>query len=108
MKELIKKCPHHGIEKWNLVHNFYNRLMGNTRTLVDAASGGAFMTKSANDAYELLEEMALNDQQWPNARNGIRRVAWVNENDVISKLTTQMEIVMPRKISFLKFEYDYV
>ena len=45
-----------------LVHNFYNGLLGNTRTLIDAASGGAFMKKSANDAYDLLKEMALNDQ----------------------------------------------
>lgn len=62
-KELIRICPNHDIEKWMLVHNFYNRLMGNTRTLVNAASGGEFMRKSANDAYQLLEEVSLNDQQ---------------------------------------------
>ena len=38
-KEMIRKCPHHGIEKWMLVHNFYNGLMGQTRTMIDAASG---------------------------------------------------------------------
>ena len=54
------------------------------------------MRKSANDAYELLEEMALNDQQWPNARNSVRRVAGVNENDVISKLSTQIELLSRR------------
>lgn len=76
-----------------LVQNFYNRFMGNTQTLVDTASGRAFMRKSVNDAYELMEEMALDDQQWPNARNVIRRVVGVNENNVISKLTTHMEML---------------
>ena len=65
--------------------------MGNTHTLVDAASGGAFMRKSVNAAYELLEEMALNDQQWPNARNGMSRVAGVSDIDAISRLTAQIE-----------------
>ena len=85
-KELIRKCPHHGIEKWMLVHNFYNGLLGSTRTMIDAASGGAFMKKSANDAYDFLEEIALNDQQWPNVRNNIRRVVGVNEKDLLSKM----------------------
>ena len=53
-KELLRKCPHHGIEKWMLVHNFYNGLNGTTRRIIDAATGGAFMSKSANEAYELL------------------------------------------------------
>ena len=92
-KELIRKCPHHGIEKWMLVHNFYNGLLGTTRTMIDAASGGAFMKKSANEAYDLLEELALNDQQWPNTRNMTRRVAGVNETDVLAKIATQMELL---------------
>ena len=44
-KELIRKCLHHGIKKLMLVQNFYNGLLGSTRTMIDAASGGAFMNK---------------------------------------------------------------
>ncbi|KAM6548261.1 hypothetical protein CsatB_019937 [Cannabis sativa] len=90
-KDLIRKCPHHGIEKWMLVHNFYNGLVGNTRTLIDAAAGGAFMRKSANEAYDLLEEMALNNQQWPTERSQTKKVAGVLEVDAITKLTAQVE-----------------
>ncbi|XP_062112561.1 uncharacterized protein LOC133823731 [Humulus lupulus] len=28
-KELLRKCPHHGIEQWMLVHNFYNEMAMN-------------------------------------------------------------------------------
>ncbi|XP_062075573.1 uncharacterized protein LOC133779655 [Humulus lupulus] len=74
-KELIRKCPHHGIEKWMLVHNFYNGLCGTTRTLIDAAAG----------------EMAMNNQQWPSERSSSRKVAGMYEVDAISKLTAQVE-----------------
>ncbi|XP_060959491.1 uncharacterized protein LOC133030733 [Cannabis sativa] len=74
-----------------LVHNFYNGLVGNTRTLIDAAAGGAFMRKSANEAYDLLEEMALNNQQWPTERSQSKKVAGVLEVDAITKLTAQVE-----------------
>ena len=62
-KEFQRKCLHHGIEKWMLVHNFYNGLWGDTRTLINVAVGGAFMSKSANEAYDLVEEMSMNNYQ---------------------------------------------
>ncbi|XP_062117695.1 uncharacterized protein LOC133831427 [Humulus lupulus] len=90
-KDLIRRCPHHGIERWMLVHNFYNGLCGTTHTLIDAAAGGAFMRKSANEAYDLLEEMAINNQQWPSERDNSKKVAGLHEIDAISKLTAQVE-----------------
>ena len=63
MKELQRKCPHHGIEKWMLVHNFYNGLRGDTRTLIDVAVGRALMSKSVNEAHDLAEEMTMNNYQ---------------------------------------------
>ena len=74
-----------------LVHNFYNGLCGTTRTIIDAAAGGAFMSKSANEAYELLEEMATNNYQWPSERAGINKnAAWVHELDAITTLIAQV------------------
>ncbi|XP_060962015.1 uncharacterized protein LOC133032166 [Cannabis sativa] len=58
-KDLHRKCPNHGIEKLLQVHNFYNGLMNETRTLINVVTDGAFMRKSANEAFELLEEMAM-------------------------------------------------
>ncbi|KAM6558927.1 hypothetical protein CsatA_028166 [Cannabis sativa] len=74
-KDLLRKCPNHGIEKWLQVHNFYNGLMNETRTLIDAAAGGAFMRKSANEAFDLLEEMAMTNQQWSTERGPSKKVA---------------------------------
>ncbi|XP_062104109.1 uncharacterized protein LOC133815270 [Humulus lupulus] len=93
-KDLIRKCPHHGIEKWMLVHNFYNGLCGTTRTIIDAAARGVFMSKSANEANEILEEMANNNYQWTSERSGSnKKVVGVHELDAITALTAQVASV---------------
>ncbi|XP_062100251.1 uncharacterized protein LOC133806142 [Humulus lupulus] len=89
-KELLRKCPHHGIEKWMLVPNFYKGLNFTTRTIIDVAAGGSFIRNSANEAYELLEEMAMNNYQWPTERGQTKKVPGMIELDAISMLTMQV------------------
>ena len=90
-KELLRKCPHHDIERWMLVHNFYNGLCGTTRTIINAAAGDGFMSKGADEVYELLEEMAMNNYQWPAERDtSQRKVAGVHELDAITALTARV------------------
>jgi len=42
-KEMLRLCPHHGLEKWLIVHTFYNGLSYTTKMIVDVAAGGALM-----------------------------------------------------------------
>ncbi|XP_062080535.1 uncharacterized protein LOC133785303 [Humulus lupulus] len=93
-KELLRRFPHHMIEKWMLVINFYNGLGCTTRTIIDAAAGGAFMSKSANKAYDLLKEMAMNNYQWPTERQITKKVAGMIELDAISMLIAQVASLM--------------
>ncbi|KAF7824295.1 uncharacterized protein G2W53_022439 [Senna tora] len=37
-KELLRKCPHHGLPKWLQVQTFYNGLSSGIRTSIDAAA----------------------------------------------------------------------
>lgn len=69
-KELLKRCPHHGILNWLQVQAYYNGLVGSIKTTIDAATGGALMIKNVVDAYNLLEDMASNNYQWPSKRSG--------------------------------------
>ncbi|XP_062087035.1 uncharacterized protein LOC133793767 [Humulus lupulus] len=48
------------------------------------------MSKSTNEAYDLLEEMAMNNYQWPSERETTKKVAGVHEMDAISMLSTQV------------------
>ena len=59
---MLRKCPHHSFTKWMQVHHFYNGLSRHPiRTLIDAYVGGAIMGKNEVEAYQILENIALND-----------------------------------------------
>ena len=59
-KDMIRLCPHHGLEEWLIIHMFYNGLLYNTRMTIDAAGGGALMDKPYAEANQLIESMAQN------------------------------------------------
>jgi hypothetical protein len=63
-KEIIRLCPHHGLEDWLVIHTFYNALLYNTKIFIDAAAGGTLMNKNFREAYVLIEDMAQNHYQW--------------------------------------------
>jgi len=68
-KEMLRLCPHHGLEKWLIIHTFYNGLLHTTKIYVDAAAGGALMNKSYTGAYALIEDMAQNHYLWTYERD---------------------------------------
>ena len=92
-KDLLRKCPHHGLSKWMQVPHFYNGLTGTTRTLPDASARGALMSKSANEVYQFLEDMALNNCQWPNERATPKKPSGVHELDVFNNLAVQVSLL---------------
>lgn len=60
LKDLIHKCPHHAIPKWQLVQCFYNGLSEKHRQMIDASCGGTFMLKSEDEAWQLFETLSEN------------------------------------------------
>ena len=75
------------------MHNFYNGLTSTTRILLDALDGGTLMSKSANEAYQLLENMALNNFQWSSERVRHKRPSGVHELDVFDNLKVQVSLL---------------
>ena len=60
LRDLLRQCPHHGIPKQEITQILYDGLGALDRYLLDAASGGTFMSKYEDDALELIELMAEN------------------------------------------------
>ncbi|XP_016648321.1 PREDICTED: uncharacterized protein LOC107880735 [Prunus mume] len=87
--ELLRKCPYHELPKWMQVQTFYNGLNTTSKTLIDAAAGGALMAKTQDEAYELLETMTSNSYQWPSER-AMPKKAGVHDVDAITALTAQI------------------
>ncbi|CAN6580958.1 unnamed protein product [Malus baccata var. baccata] len=63
-KELIRKCPHSGINITDQMHIFFKGLNMTTKTLVNASCGGTYKDKNAQEACLLFEKMAEDTQQW--------------------------------------------
>lgn len=60
--ELLRKCPHHELPRWQLIQIFYYGLSTTDKGLCDASSGGNFCAKGDDEAWELLETLAENAQ----------------------------------------------
>ena len=99
-KDLLRRCPHHGIPKWLQVQTFYNGLFSATRTSIDAAAGGALMAKNFDEAYNLLETMAANNYQWPASKMTQPKAIGKIEIDAFNALVAQVE-TLTRKIDAL-------
>ena len=63
-KDMLRCCPHHGLERWLIVQTFYNGLNPTDRLSIDASAGGAIMNKEPDEAYNLIEEIAINQHYW--------------------------------------------
>ena len=88
-----RKCPNYGIPDWLEIDIFYKGLLPTTRTLIDAASGGALNRKNRDEAYELLDQMTSNSYQWPNERSIPKRTMGVLEVDAITALQAQVTLL---------------
>ena len=62
-KDLLHFCPYHGVEHWMTIQAFYNDVTQAVRSTIDATTGGTLMSKIEDEAYNLIEEMALNNFQ---------------------------------------------
>ena len=67
LQEYILACPHHRMDNWLILQNFYNGLTQSSRDHVDAAVGGAFFSLTIERATSLIEKMVPN-QGWSNDR----------------------------------------
>ncbi|XP_024029348.1 uncharacterized protein LOC112093949 [Morus notabilis] len=92
-KEMLHKCPQHGIEVWFQVQLFYNGLTRQTKAHIDAAAGGTILSKIPGDALNLFEDMAMNSCQWQNERSTVKRAVGIYDVDQTTSLMAQMALL---------------
>jgi len=59
--------------------------------MIDVAASGTLMSKTADEAYNLIEEMTLNHYQWSNRRGQPKRVGGKFDADALTLLTPKMD-----------------
>ncbi|KAF7826323.1 uncharacterized protein G2W53_017487 [Senna tora] len=105
-KELLRKCPHHGLPKWLQVQTFYNGLSSEIRTSIDAAAGGAVMSKPVDAAYTLLETMSSNNHQWHSDRHMADRSIAYPRGIIENVLVKVDKLILPADFIVLDYEED--
>ena len=88
--DLLRRCLHHRFTRWMQVHTFYNGLNDSTRTIVDAAEGGALMKNTIDQGYEILEDTTTNSNQWPRDRSAPRKPLARADTEVLSNLVNHV------------------
>ena len=61
LEELLRKFPRHGIPHCTQMETFYNGLNASTHMVLDASTNGVILSKSYNEAYEILERIPNNN-----------------------------------------------
>ncbi|XP_027155051.1 uncharacterized protein LOC113755192 [Coffea eugenioides] len=86
--KLCTRCPQHQISEQLLIQYFYEGLQSTDRSIIDAASGGALANKTPREAWELIEAMAENSQQFGyRESNPPRRVNEVETSSIQQQLS---------------------
>ena len=62
-KDLLQNVPHHGINLWLLVQIFYDHVDFHTKRIIDRAAGGRLRDRNAEESWEIIEELALDNQE---------------------------------------------
>ncbi|XP_076926429.1 uncharacterized protein LOC143589595 [Bidens hawaiensis] len=57
-KSLLRRCPHHGLNKWLQVQTLFDTRSSQNKQAIDQIAGGDLGTKSPNEAFEVLEKAA--------------------------------------------------
>jgi hypothetical protein len=60
MQEYVTACPHHDMEDWLLIENFYHGLVPLDRSHLDVATRGTFFSLNVIDVKALIEKMVSN------------------------------------------------
>ena len=77
------------------MQSFYKGVNSSFRVNIDAATGGTIMSKTPEDALDLIEEMANTQSLWTNERS-ISRKGVPIEVDVLTILNVKLDYLSKR------------
>ena len=85
-KDLLRRCPHHGLLTWLQVQAFYNGLNHATKQMIGVVVGGTLNSKTPKAIQELFEEMAMNNYQWHTSQAQLSESTHVYDVDIVIAL----------------------
>ncbi|XP_017647991.1 uncharacterized protein LOC108488212 [Gossypium arboreum] len=104
-EKLCASCPQHGLSEQTLLQYLYEGMLSMDKKMVDAASGGALVNMTPENARTLISTMAANSQQFSSSSEPSRRVhevSTVSLENKIDKLTDIVNSLVTGKIGAAK------
>ena len=98
-KRLLKRCPMHGIDLKTQMDIVYHSLNDTSKGIIDASYYGAFKRKSAEEARDLIEDLAKCNMKAPSETLGNnRRVrgSGVIELNKMTAMEAKLDAIMHR------------
>ena len=96
-KRLLKRCPMHGIDLKTQMDIVYHALNDTSKGIIDASCCGAFKIKSAEEARDLIEDLAKCNMKAPSQfTRGNSRGKGVMELSKMTAMEEKLDAIMHR------------
>ena len=96
-KQLLKRCPMHGIDLKTQMDIVYHALNDISKGIIDASCCGAFKRKSAEEARDLIEDLAKCNMKTPSEfSRGNNRGKGILELNKMAAMEAKLDAIMHR------------
>ncbi|XP_021998222.1 uncharacterized protein LOC110895248 [Helianthus annuus] len=107
-REMMRRCPHHQIEKWELVKCFVRGLDDNTSNRLESMSNGTLLSNHEDDDWEFLERMSKRSKEKESADRAkkhpvSRSLPDLDSKDRISTLEREMAHIKKKEVNAVQF-----
>ena len=96
-KRLLKRCPMHGIDLKTQMDIVYHALNDTSKGIIDASCSGVFKRKSAEEARDLIEDLAKCNMKAPSEYSrSIARGRGIMELSKMTAMEAKLDAIMNR------------
>ncbi|GJU59378.1 zinc finger, CCHC-type containing protein [Tanacetum coccineum] len=101
-KDLLQKVPHHGIDHWLQIQIFYDHVSFHHKCEINRVAGGKIHNKNPNESWEIIENLALYDQEgWNDLKKFVKPVKDISTPQPTLKIPDRRLLVLEGQINFL-------
>ncbi|CAM8981200.1 unnamed protein product [Rhodiola kirilowii] len=99
-KELMRMCPHHNLELWQIMDTFYQGIDQGMRTLINQTAGGGLSGVPLEVTYAIVEKATLDFHLWTSDRGnskdrkGVQDLYLTDGTNDIAELTTTVKMLV--------------